>query len=108
MSLPICPLVFSNDHGAWKYPANALGKKEKYSKCQLFYKTLLFKGKGSIMAKFEFNFLVDHRMAALHGILQKSSLAQSRLPHTPCTRLPSWTLNSTSRISVPFLSLFRL
>lgn len=64
------PLYFSNDdHIAWKYQANALEKTyydRKIASASSFIK-YHFNGKANFRAKFEFNFLVEHRVAALQG-----------------------------------------
>lgn len=65
----IVPSYFSNDgHGAWKYQADALGKNilVEIKKVLALLQNILME-KLALLAKFEFNFLVEHRVAAPPG-----------------------------------------
>lgn len=105
---------FSNDdHGIWKYQANVLGKKYyggNTANASSF--TKYFKGKANFTAKFEFNFLVEHGVAALHGVFCNQYF--SALPPYPAPRLPArgWLFCTSkpkpvSWVSDSFISLFR-
>ena len=60
---------FSNDQEVWKNQANAFRKKDRNTaRARSFTKFNFI----SITAKFEFNFLVEQKVAAPHRIWQKS------------------------------------
>lgn len=69
------PSFFSNDQGVWKKQANAFRKKGRNTaRARSFTKFNFI----SITAKFEFNFLVEQKVAAPHRIWQKSVSAPPR------------------------------